>query len=61
MPIVILGGEVRTGFANDTVTPYDTLFAGPTTMQIRVSPLGPVVNWLILADGREPHVGWWDW
>ena len=23
--------------------------------------LGPVVNWLILAGGREPHVGWWDW
>jgi hypothetical protein len=22
--------------------------------------LGPVVNWLILAGGREPHVGWWD-
>ena len=28
---------------------------------IRRAGLGPVVNWLILAGGREPHVGWWDW
>jgi hypothetical protein len=27
----------------------------------RGDQLGPVVNWLILAGGREPHVGWWDW
>ena len=31
------------------------------SISINSNGLGPVVNWLILAGGREPHVGWWDW